>query len=82
MERKPRRPGHADDLNGPMFRPLSHNRKGHESRRHMAPDAIYAHCSKHTKALGLDGMAATFADAGPASILTTCFFHVMPKAAG
>ena len=32
--------GHADDLDGPMFRPLSHNRKGQEARRHMDPDAI------------------------------------------
>jgi integrase/recombinase XerD len=32
--------GHADDLDGPMFRPLSHNRKGQESRRYMDPDAI------------------------------------------
>jgi hypothetical protein len=32
--------GHADDLDAAMFRPLSHNRKGQESRRHMDPDVI------------------------------------------
>jgi integrase/recombinase XerD len=32
--------GHAEDLDGPMFRPLSHHRKGQECRRYMDPDAI------------------------------------------
>lgn len=36
--------GRADDLDGPMFRPLSHNRKGQESRRHMDPDALTGCC--------------------------------------
>jgi integrase/recombinase XerD len=39
--------GHADDLDGPMFRPLSHNRKRQESRRHMGPDAIDRVLRKH-----------------------------------
>jgi integrase/recombinase XerD len=37
----------------PMFRPLSHNRKGQEGRRHMAPDAIDRVLRKHAKAIGL-----------------------------
>ena len=41
--------GHADDLDGPMFRPLSHNRKGQEGRRHMDPDAIDRVLRKHAK---------------------------------
>ena len=45
--------GHADDLDGPMFRPLSHNRKGQESRRHMDPDAIDRVLRKHATAIGL-----------------------------
>lgn len=45
--------GRADDLDGPMFRPLSHNRKGQESRRHMDPDAIDRVLRKHAAASGL-----------------------------
>lgn len=58
--------GHADDLDGPMFRPLSHNRKGQESRRHMDPDAIDRVLRKYAKAIGLvrgysaHSMRATF----------------------
>jgi len=58
--------GHADDLNGPMFRRLSHNRKGHEGRRHMDPDAIDRVLRKYAKAIGLSrgysahSMRATF----------------------
>jgi integrase len=58
--------GHADDLDGPMFRPLSHNRKGQEGRRHMDPDAIDRVLRKHAKAVGLGrgysahSMRATF----------------------
>lgn len=37
--------GHADDLDGPMFRPLSHNRKGQEPRRHMEPAPLTACCA-------------------------------------
>jgi site-specific recombinase XerD len=58
--------GHADDLDGPIFRPLSHNRKGQESRRHMDPDAIDRVLRKHARAIGIDrgysahSMRATF----------------------
>ena len=58
--------GHADDLDGPLFRPLSHNRKKQETRRHMHPDAIDRVLRKHATALGLDrgysahSMRATF----------------------
>jgi site-specific recombinase XerD len=58
--------GHADDPDGPMFRPLSHNRKGQESRRHMDPDAIDRVLRKHSSAIGLTrgfsahSMRATF----------------------
>jgi integrase len=47
--------GHGDDLDGPMFRPLSRNRKGQESCRHMDPDAIDRVLRKHAAA-----MRATF----------------------
>ncbi|MGH9325804.1 MAG: hypothetical protein ACRD2B_03835 [Terriglobia bacterium] len=43
--------GHADDLDGPMFRPLSRNRKGQESRCHMNPDAIDRVLRKHAASL-------------------------------
>jgi integrase/recombinase XerD len=58
--------GHAEDLDGPMFRPLSHNRKGQEGRRHMDPDAIDRVLRKHAKTIGLSrgysahSMRATF----------------------
>jgi integrase/recombinase XerD len=58
--------GHADDLDGPMFRPLSHNRKMQEARRGMDPDAIDRVLRKHAKTVGLDrgysahSMRATF----------------------
>src|SRR5208283_5434408 len=58
--------GHAGDLDGPMFRPLSHNRNGKESRRHMDPDAIDRVLRKHATAIGLTrgysahSMRATF----------------------
>jgi integrase/recombinase XerD len=58
--------GHADDLDGPMFRPLSHNRKHQESRRYMDPDAIDRVLRKHAAAIGLTrgysahSMRATF----------------------
>jgi len=45
--------GHADDLDSPLFRPLSHNRKLQESRRHMDPDAIDRVLRKHAAAIGL-----------------------------
>jgi integrase/recombinase XerD len=58
--------GYADGLDGPFFRPLSHNRKGQESRRHMDPDAIDRILRKHAASLGLTrgysahSMRATF----------------------
>lgn len=58
--------GHAGDLDGPMFRPLSHNRKNQEMRRHMAPDAIDRVLRKHAASIGLTrgysahSMRATF----------------------
>ncbi len=58
--------GHGDDLDGPMFRPLSHNRKLQESRRYMDPDAIDRVLRKHATAIGLSrgysahSMRATF----------------------
>ena len=41
--------GHATDLDGPLFRPLSHNRKMQETRRPIHPDAIDRVLRKHTK---------------------------------
>jgi site-specific recombinase XerD len=58
--------GHADDLEGPLFRPLSHNGKRQEERRPMHPVAIDRVLRKHAQALGLDreysahSMRATF----------------------
>jgi integrase/recombinase XerD len=58
--------GHAEDLEGPLFRPLSHNRKMQETRRGMNPDAIDRVLRKHAKTIGLErgfsahSMRATF----------------------
>jgi integrase/recombinase XerD len=58
--------GHAGDFDGPMFRPISHNREGQEGRRHMDPDAIDRVLRKYAKAIGLNrgfsahSMRATF----------------------
>src|SRR5271155_3437483 len=58
--------GHAGDSDGPMFRPLRHNGKQDEDRRHMDPDAIDRVVRKYAGALGLDrgysahSMRATF----------------------
>jgi len=58
--------GHADDLDGPMFRPVRHNQKAKEFRRHMDPDAIDRVLRKHAAAIGLTrgysahSMRATF----------------------
>jgi site-specific recombinase XerD len=58
--------GHGGDLDGPLFRPLSKNRKRQESRRAMHPDAIDRVLRKHVKAIGLargysaHSMRATF----------------------
>lgn len=60
------RAGHGDDLEGPLFRPLSHNRKLQETRRRMDPDAIDRVLRRHCSALGLErgfsahSMRATF----------------------
>ncbi|MBV9771444.1 MAG: tyrosine-type recombinase/integrase [Bryobacterales bacterium] len=58
--------GHAGDIEGPLFRPLKHNGKRQEQRRHIDPDAIDRMVRKHAAALGLDrgysahSMRATF----------------------
>src|SRR5271170_339919 len=44
--------GHADDLDGPLFRPLSHNRKRQEFGGHMDPDAIDRVLRKHAATIG------------------------------
>lgn len=46
--------GHAEDLSGPLFRPLKHNGKQQESRRAMSPDAIDRLVRKYAKLIGLD----------------------------
>jgi integrase len=48
--------GHAEDLDGPLFRPLSHNCKMQEARRGMHPDAIDRVLRKHAKAIGIGGV--------------------------
>lgn len=58
--------GHVDDHDGPLFRPLSHNRKQQETRRYMHPDAIDRVLRKYAKAIGIargysaHSMRATF----------------------
>lgn len=58
--------GHAGDSDGPLFRPLRHNGKQGDGRRHMDPDAIDRVVRKYASALGLDrgysahSMRATF----------------------
>jgi integrase len=58
--------GHSADIDGPLFRPLRHNGKRDEERRHMDPDAINRVVRKYAGALGLDrgysahSMRATF----------------------
>lgn len=58
--------GHGADIDGPLFRPLRHNGKRDEERRHMDPDAIDRVVRKYAGALGLDrgysahSMRATF----------------------
>ncbi len=58
--------GHAEDMNGPLFRPLKHNGKQQKVRREMSPDAIDRVVRKYAKLLGLDrgysahSMRATF----------------------
>jgi integrase/recombinase XerD len=58
--------GHGADIDGPLFRPLRHNGKRQEQRRHMDPDAIDRVVRKYATELGLDrgysahSMRATF----------------------
>ncbi len=58
--------GNADDLEGPMFRPLHNNGIQRDSRRHMDPDAIDRVVRKYARRIGLDrgysahSMRATF----------------------
>jgi integrase/recombinase XerD len=57
---------HAGDIDGPLFRPLRHNGKRQDERRHMDPDAIDCVLRKYAGVLGLDrgysahSMRATF----------------------
>ncbi len=58
--------GHATDPDSPLFRPLSHNRKGQETRRGIHPDAVDRVLRRHAKAIGIvrgysaHSMRATF----------------------
>lgn len=58
--------GHGDDLDGPLFRPLRHNGKQHQPRRHMNPDAIDRLVKRYARQIGLargysaHSMRATF----------------------
>ena len=58
--------GHGADNDGPLFRPLKHNRKCRDERRHMEPDVIDRVVRKYAGTLGLDrdysahSMRATF----------------------
>ena len=60
------RSGHADDMDGPLFRPLAHNGKATLRRRAMDPDAIDRIVRKYATTLGLargysaHSMRATF----------------------
>jgi len=60
------RGGHADDFDGPLFRPLHHNGKRSAPRRAMHPDAIDRVVRKYVAALALGrgysahSMRATF----------------------
>jgi len=58
--------GHAEDFEGPLFRPLSNNGKQTDKRRAMDPDAIDRVLRKYAAAIGLErgfsahSMRATF----------------------
>lgn len=58
--------GHANDLDGPMFRSLRNNGVRRDGRRHMHPDAIDRVVRKFARRIGLDrgysahSMRATF----------------------
>ena len=47
------RSGHADDMDGPLFRPLAHNGKATLRRRAMSPDAIDRVVRRQASTLGL-----------------------------
>lgn len=58
--------GHADDFEGPLFRPLRHNGRQRGPRRHLNPDAIDRIVKKYATKIGLTrgysahSMRATF----------------------
>lgn len=58
--------GHADDFDGPLFRPLRHNGRQRSPRRHLNPDAIdrvvkkYAAKLSLTRGYSAHSMRATF----------------------
>lgn len=60
------RAGHADDMDGPLFRPLHHNGKQSQGRRPMHPDAIDRVVRKYAGTIALPrgysahSMRATF----------------------
>jgi site-specific recombinase XerD len=60
------RAGHADDIDGPLFRPLHHNGKQRQARRAMDPDAIDRVVRKYAVGIALPrgysahSMRATF----------------------
>jgi integrase/recombinase XerD len=57
---------HAEDLEGPLFRPVRGNQRAQESRRHLHPDEIDRILRKYARRIGLDrgysahSMRATF----------------------
>jgi integrase/recombinase XerD len=67
--------GQAADIDGPLFRPLKHNGKCQEERRHMGPDVIDCVVREYAVSLGLDrgysahSMRATFITAALAEAL-------------
>ncbi len=58
--------GHTDDFDGPLFRPLRHNGRQRQPRRHLNPDAIDRIVKKYAAHIGLTrgysahSMRATF----------------------
>jgi integrase/recombinase XerD len=57
---------HAEDLEGPLFRPVRGNQRAQETRRHLHPDEIDRVLRKYAKRIGLErgysahSMRATF----------------------
>ncbi len=62
---------HGADVDGPLFRPLKHNGKRQDERRHMDPDAIDRVVRKYAAALGLDRVYS--AHSMRATFITTAF---------